>query len=34
MGDEGTAFALHKARRPSRGSDDRVKWQSHMQWAT
>ena len=28
---EGTAFALQAAI-PSRGSDDHVKWQSHLQW--
>ena len=28
---EGTAFDLQAAR-PSRGSDDHVKWQSHLQW--
>ena len=28
---EGTAFDLQAAR-PSRGSDDHVKWRSHFQW--
>ena len=28
---EGTAYALQAAR-PSRDSDDHVKWRSHLQW--
>ena len=30
---EGTAFTLQMAR-PSRGSDDHVKWRSRLQWET